>query len=59
MAKVMDNMLRTSEGNPAPIPPICSEDAETDAGGIGLFSSLIDFTKIIEDLLRDEPNLYF
>ena len=57
MAKAMDTVVRTPEGTLVPIPPMYREDAETDAGGIGLFSSLIDFTKIIEDLLRDEPIL--
>lgn len=57
MVKVMDTILRTPEGVLVPIPPMYSDDAETDAGGIGLFSSLTDFTKIIEDLLRDEPKL--
>ena len=57
MAKVIDTILRTLEGTLVPIPPIYRDDTKTDTGGIGLFSSLTNFTKIIEDLLRDEPTL--
>ncbi|KAF4846593.1 Acyltransferase LovD [Colletotrichum siamense] len=56
-AKLMDTAMRTPEGKLVPTAPWYPADAVTDAGGIGIVTSVADHVKVLADLLKDNPTV--
>ncbi|EXF82438.1 beta-lactamase [Colletotrichum fioriniae PJ7] len=56
-AKLMDTAMRTPDENLVPTAPWYPADAVTDAGGIGIVTSVGDHVKILADLLKDTPTI--
>ncbi|KAI1084598.1 beta-lactamase/transpeptidase-like protein [Whalleya microplaca] len=53
--RIMDIPMRTAMGELIPTKCWYPPDAPTDSGGVGIVTTVGDYTKILADLLRDDP----
>lgn len=55
--KLMDTAMKTPDGKLVPAAPWYPADAVTDAGGIGIVTSVGDHIRVLADLLKDSPTI--